>query len=74
MTGNHTVIPTNTIRVQFFIKNTYTYFHRLLYKYGTNDIIIIIITIITIGHNWKPHVLYPIHRLTPRQVHREPFI
>lgn len=55
MTGNYTGIPTNTVGVQFFIENTYIYFHRLLFKYGTNDIIItviIIITIITTGHNW----------------------
>lgn len=55
MTGKHTEIPTNTIEVQFFIENTYTYFHRLLFKYGINDIIItviIIITIITTGRNW----------------------
>lgn len=55
MTGNHTETPKNTIGVQFFNENTYTYFHRVLFKYGTNDIIItviIIITIITTGHNW----------------------
>lgn len=55
MTGNHTEIPKNTIGVQFFNENTYTYFHRVLFKYGTNEIIItviiIIITIITTGNN-----------------------